>query len=394
MKLTKVSAAIIFVVLLISQDAISQQYRFEVPEVLLETVVNSDSSVDLSYQITFHNLPGAHPIDFVDIGLPNTDLDFTITETGLDDVPAASHGPSEYVHPGIAVALSNPIPPDGSGKFYYSMNIRNKMVYEDTTRDGYASFQITPTWFGSEYVIGVSTVTVRVTLPPGIKPEEVLSQDVPFMHKEIVDGKVVVEFKRNYPFSMPFRVGVSFPSRNMTGVIQQSTWDLIVQWYEANRKYFNFFFVPLTIFFAGWALIRAGGKGCIGIFLFFLIAYSGLGQFFGRGFLFLFTLAAAAFVEILRRSRRPSYLPALVSVEGGGVRRGLTAPEAAVMLELPSNRILTMVLFGLLKKGFIKQKEVDPLEFEEISPHLTTQYFMIMKRKLLRYSLDPQHIHH
>ena len=146
-------------------------------------------------------------------------------------------------------------------------------------------------WFG--ICTESLTVIVRVILPPGIKPDEVLSQDVPFTNKEMVDDKVVVEFKRNYPFSMPFRVGVSFPSRNMTGVIQQSTWDLITEWYEAHKTFFNFIFIPFTIFFAAWALIRAGGKGCVGILLFFILFYFSIGKFF-RGPLFLFTLGAAA----------------------------------------------------------------------------------------------------
>ena len=158
MKLPKLSIITIFIVLLLSQHAISQElpYRFEVPEVLFEATIHPDSSVDLNYEIFFRNQPGAHPIDYVDVGLPKDELDFTVLETGRDGEPASSHGPSEYVHPGIAVGLSNPIPQGGSGKFYFRMNIRNKMVYGDTTRDRYASFQITPTWFGSEYVRSLS----------------------------------------------------------------------------------------------------------------------------------------------------------------------------------------------------------------------------------------------
>ena len=49
--------------------------------------------------------------------------------------------------------------------------------------------------------------------------------------------------------SQLYRVGVSFPSRNMTGVIKQTTWDLdraMVR--ERTEIYFNFLFVPLTFF--------------------------------------------------------------------------------------------------------------------------------------------------
>ena len=67
------------------------------------------------------------------------------------------------------------------------------------------------------------------------------------------------------------------------------------------------------------------------------------------------------------------------------------------MLELPSTRIITMVLFGLLKKGFIKQKEADPLEFEEILPapdksvlhDYETQALLILARPSNYSSLKP-----
>jgi hypothetical protein len=53
-------------------------------------------------------------------------------------------------------------------------------------------------------------------------------------------------------------------------------------------------------------------------------------------------------------SRRPGYQPAVAIVEGGGVKRGLTAPEAAVLLEMPINTVLASVLIGLLKKSALQ----------------------------------------
>lgn len=55
-----------------------------------------------------------------------------------------------------------------------------------------------------------------------------------------------------------------------------------------------------------------------------------------------------------RRSGRPGYLPAGAIVEGGGIKRGLTPPEAAIVLEMPLSRVLTVVLTGLLKKGVLE----------------------------------------
>lgn len=55
-----------------------------------------------------------------------------------------------------------------------------------------------------------------------------------------------------------------------------------------------------------------------------------------------------------RRSLRPEYRPASAIVEGGGIKRGLTAPEAAVVLEMPLNTVLAAAIVGLLKKGALE----------------------------------------
>ena len=65
----------------------------------------------------------------------------------------------------------------------------------------------------------------------------------------------------------------------------------------------------------------------------------------------------------LRRKRR-DYLPPIVNVEGGGIKRGLTAPEAAALLEVPLGKLVTLVVFGLLKKGVLVSKQTEPLVLE------------------------------
>jgi hypothetical protein len=57
-----------------------------------------------------------------------------------------------------------------------------------------------------------------------------------------------------------------------------------------------------------------------------------------------------------------------MKVEGVGIKRGLTAVEAAIVLETPLNRVLTMILFGLLKKGAVIVLEEDPLQVEINKP--------------------------
>ena len=72
--------------------------------------------------------------------------------------------------------------------------------------------------------------------------------------------------------------------------------------------------------------------------------------------------------EWARGRRGRKYLPAMATVEGGGIKRGLTAPQAALLLELPLGKALTLVLLGLLKKGVIRQTSSDPLTVDVNEP--------------------------
>ena len=49
--------------------ATGQDYSFGVPKLEMHAVIHPDASAKLIYDITFQNMPGAHPIDIVDIGV-------------------------------------------------------------------------------------------------------------------------------------------------------------------------------------------------------------------------------------------------------------------------------------------------------------------------------------
>ena len=66
----------------------------------------------------------------------------------------------------------------------------------------------------------------------------------------------------------------------------------------------------------------------------------------------------------LGRHTRQPYQPARARIEGGGVKRGLTPPEGAILLGRPLNLSLTLVLFELLRKGFVRQVAALPLVVE------------------------------
>lgn len=79
---------------------------------------------------------------------------------------------------------------------------------------------------------------------------------------------------------------------------------------------------------------------------------------FGLFFLFVGSLVFAVARAVIKAKRRRSeYLPPKLGLEGSGIKRGLTAPLAALLLEQKLDRVFVLIIFGLLKKGILKLNE-------------------------------------
>ena len=359
------SSITLALVALAALPAAAQEYSFSVPRMVLSVTVGADASIGMEYEIIFRCNEGAHALDAVDIGLPRSGYDISNMTASVDGEPLNSIEPSPYVKPGVAVNLNEKaIQPGQEGKFTFSCTMPD-MVFQDTTRKDYASLRITPTWFGRQYLTGKTELYIVVYLPKDIKPEEVLYQDkrMPFSRKFVTDKYTAVAWHLSGTrVDQPHLVGVSFPKRNMTRVLPMTAFGLLLKWWTESPDTRLFCGIMLVVLFAFMFFRASACTGCscfvpITIGLIVLFSSSPLAELLAiPGLVVLFILSERA----LRR-RRGHYLPPIVSVEGGGIKRGLTAPEAAVLLELPLNRVLMLVLFGLLKKGILQQLCADPL---------------------------------
>lgn len=65
-----------------------------------------------------------------------------------------------------------------------------------------------------------------------------------------------------------------------------------------------------------------------------------------------------------RASAKGGYDEAVVRMEGGGIKRGLTAAEAGILLGKPYNVTLTIAIFEMLHKRILKQVTDNPLSVE------------------------------
>lgn len=355
---------LIFVLVVFVSPAQAQSYSFSVPELRMQNFIQTDASVRIVYDITFANSSFGTTIDIVDIGMPHENYDISNMSASVDGVAVTDIRVSEFVSPGVEVHLGGEsIFAGETGTLHLEFTMPN-MVYQDTTNEELASFQITPTWFDGQFVNGSSNIWVLVHMLPEVTADEVLFQDVPFTDKVIFEEHVVAVWR--WPEGQatgPNPVGVSFPQRGMTRVIEQSLLDLTIKWLEDNEGT-RFILGAAVVVLLSFAFFRFSGG--TGLTLWVILVGAAVLLLFNNVGSVLWALPLSVFLvgfnEVTLRGRKGKYLPAIAQVEGGGIKRGLTAPEAAVLLELPLNKVLLLVLFGLLEKNMVQAESYDPLQ--------------------------------
>ncbi|MGB9674042.1 MAG: hypothetical protein ACPL3P_07870 [Anaerolineales bacterium] len=331
---SKIIFLIFLIFLIIPQNmGIAQTYLFQVVQENVDAYWNDDGTLTVAYQFYFKNSPKADAIDFVDIGSPTADYDIGKVSASINGNPITQIEKSPYVKNGIAVGLGNyAIPPGGEGTLEVIIyNIKN-VLYVDSQDSNYASAVFTPTWFGSEYVQGSTNLTVTYHLPSGVQPQEPKWHAAPngFSAQPTTgfdqNGHITYTWNNpNASTSAQYKFGASFPKTYVpdTAIVAQSiNVDALVN-------------VILTLI-------------CILIPIFGVV------------------IVVSAFIRGYRR--KTQYMPPKIALEGHGIKRGLTAVEAAILMEQPLDKVLTMILFSLIKKGAVKVTSKDPFEIETINP--------------------------
>jgi hypothetical protein len=98
------------------------------------------------------------------------------------------------------------------------------------------------------------------------------------------------------------------------------------------------------------------------------VNFDWLGNLFCFGIFGFFFLGIPLLTALQGQRRKLQYMPPRIAIEGHGIKRGLTAVEAAVLMEQPLDKVMTMILFGAIKKNAAKVLTRDPLEIETVSP--------------------------
>ena len=344
-RLSLMASLVFLIAMMTVAPAAAQDYSFKISKMVATLSFNSQGIASLDYVYDFTNQSGAHPIDYVDIGLPTTDYDMNSITADVNGKAITDITVSSYVS-GITLGLgANTIQPGNSGTVHVNIPTIRGMLYASSYNSkSYASFNFEPNYFGSQYVVGQTDETVTVHLPPGIQQNEPVyytpknwpGNGTPQSSYDSANQVTYTWSATNANSSATYYFGAQFPASYIPASAISA--------------------VPATSTSSGSTSGSAINLGCSNIFVFGFIIFlvisfiSGLG---GR--------RAAS-------STRLNYLPPKISLEGHGIKRGLTAVEAAILMQLPLDKVLTMILFGVVKKGAAKVITKEPLKLEVTTP--------------------------
>jgi len=322
--------ALLLVGLLVS-PAGAQQYAFRVDKNISHVYINKDGSVDVEYWLTFTCLPGYHAIDIVDIGMPNDYYDIGGVKADIGGVQLTDIRPSEYVQPGVEIHLhSKEIRGGQTGTLHVRFNVPH-MIYYDDEEKNLASVEFVPTWFGEDFVQGTTYLEVNIHFPAGVSGDQTKWHYQQFTSTRIEGDRLVFTWvNEKASGAKAYQFGVSFPKQYVDVVYKAP----LIDFAALGKKLSSVLGSPVCWIVGFWGFIMLIGG-----------------------------VSNAA-----QKRRRMQYLPPSLSVEGVGVKRGLTAVEAAILLEVPLNKVLTMILFGLLKKGAVTVLSDDPLRLAVADP--------------------------
>ncbi len=313
-------------------STLAQSYSFSLDKEVVHVYWNSDGTMSLDYTFTFTNNPGAHVIDFVDVGTPNDHFSDILADVNGNPVSISTDFQGQGGS-GFAVDMgAYAIQPGQSGTVHVSIGRVEQVLYPDDQDEAYASAVFSPTWFGSDFVTGSTDLTVTFHLPPGVKPEEPRWHSAPsgFPSEPQTgfdsDGRITYTWQNpGASGSRRYEFGASFPR---TYVPAETIYT------PPPPPAFDFDSIFESLF----------NVVCFGTVCLFMVS---------------------PILGIIQGQRRKlQYLPPKISIEGHGIKRGLTAVEAAILMEQPLDKVMTMILFGAIKKGAATVTKRDPLEIQ------------------------------
>lgn len=353
-KLTFSIASLLLVLIFLFMPATrvgAQTYRFTIPTYEVEAYLEADGSLTLRYLMVFENDPSASPLDFVDLALPYANYNLGNIEATINGQPMPEVNDSAYVNGAELALKEHSIQPGQSGTVEaWVYGITDILFpYDADDRDNYVNFEFEPNFFDSDFDKSTNTAyRMTIILPPDVGSEEGIYY-IPdnWPGEDISEASLTTDNRVYYSWYTVsadvhsiYRFGSAFPA---SAVPASSI---------ANEDDYT---PPASPGSGG--IINAIGNLC-----------SNSPCLIGAILLAAFSIISRVLSKRKSDSRKLNYLPPKLSVVGNGIKRGLTAVEAGILLEEPLDKVLTMILFGLLKKEAVTVVNKDPMKIKGNQP--------------------------
>ncbi|MEM2248588.1 MAG: hypothetical protein QXH97_03090 [Candidatus Bathyarchaeia archaeon] len=300
------SLTILVLVLAIGVYPAYAQVKYRVDREWVQIWINKEGSIDIFYNITITYISGA-PKGIITLGMPKGGFQIHYVHD-IDGRNLTYTIISSGDFYGLDIELRGPIL---LNKPYIVIVYASvpEMVYEDEMNPGNVGLKFYPSTFdNAEGKIG--NIRVAIVLPEGVKEDEVKYAERRFSNVYRNEENLLVVYweEDDWPPAKEFWVGVSFP-----------------------KKYVS---IGPDI----WFYILVGGS--IAAFV---------------------AMIGVVIVLAFRESRKAKYEKPRIAIEALGPARGLTAVEAAVLLDLKPIKVLTMILFSLLLKRAVEIISTEPV---------------------------------
>ncbi|MCD1294824.1 hypothetical protein CUJ83_07405 [Methanocella sp. CWC-04] len=222
-------------------------------------------------------------------------------------------------------------------------------VYQ-ADREGYDIVTFIPVWWD----MYIDDTRVKIYLPEGVSKDEVLTGKREYDNTMIENGQLAVYFEeKNLAPNQKFEVAVAFPDKYMQpGAVFGKAEPTAEPYFPGVTP---FFFEDVC--------------GCICPMLFF----------FGIFMIIIFAGAS---------TKRNPYSSPVVKMDGIGVNKELDPAEAATLLRIDPKRVLTIIMFQLMKKGNIKLISTDPIRLELVSKKGLKYYEKLFVESIVDDRLD------
>jgi len=270
--------------------------------------INQNGTIDLFYNVTL-TLDSGDNINTITVGQPKAG--FTVGEAidqsgnNLSAIDV-SQG-SDFK---VKVTLQSPLQAGQTIWFTLTTNVAH-MIYNDTQNPGNVGMQFIPTWYNAN----IQDLRVSIVLPPNVTTDMVKTS-INWTNAFMEDGQLAVYWEKNdLSPNEQFPVGISFPKE-------------YVQNYDTQPP--NGFSIDL-----------------------FSFAPYVVGFLFLIGFIFILVVGISA-------ASKKQYLSPQISMETLGIKHGLTAVEASYLLDLKPTKIVTEILYSLLKKRAVWVEATKP----------------------------------